>query len=255
MSEFLKKTTLGYRPVPGGHSDPECSHVILTRKEYDQILREKAQAEQEKRNTAYEAERTVKRAQDDALSRAQKASEEARRSVEGMEQELAAERAESAYQRRLNANLLRISKERANADRNLKPKKEHAGYVVLSSTEKEHRYKDENRHWKAVTLWETVLQSPYSVGFTEEQARKQMLDELFQKDENEDWPIQKIGITGEYSGGFAEMIQDKGWREDYHQYNVMLDRHLRANFRSGYWEIVFMHTKPLGVIPKDMRVR
>jgi len=255
MSEFVKKIALGYRPIPGGHSDSECTHVILTKEEYDRILREKAQAEQEKRNTAYEAERTVKRVQDDALSRAQKASEEARLSIEGMERELDAERAESAYQRRLNANLLRISKERANADRKLKPKNTHTGYVVVSSAEKEHRYKDGNRHWKAVTLWETVLQSPYSVDFTEEQARKQMLDELFQKDENEDWPIQKIGITGDYSGGFAEMIQDKGWREDYHQYNVMLDRHLRANFRSGYWEIVFMHTKPLGVIPKDMRVR
>lgn len=255
MSEFVKKTALGYRPVPGGHSDPECSHVILTKKEYDQILREKAQAEQEKRNMEYEAEKTVKRAQNDALRRAQKAKEEARRSVEGIEQELAAEKAENAYQRRLNANLLRISKERANAGRNLNPKKEHTGYVVVSSAEKEHRYKDGNRHWKAVTLWETVLQSPYSVDFTEEQARKQMLEELFQKDESGDWPIQKIGITGNYSRGYAEMTGDKGWREDYHQHNVMLDRHLRANFRSGYWEIFFMHTKPLGVIPKDMRAR
>ena len=51
------------------------------------------------------------------------------------------------------------------------------------------------------------------------------------------------------------MIQDKSWREDYPRYNVMLNRHLRANFRSGYWEIVFLHTKPLGVIPKDMRAR
>jgi len=78
---------------------------------------------------------------------------------------------------------------------------------------------------------------------------------LFQKDEIGNWPIQKIGITGNYSGGYAEMIQDKSWREDYPRYNVMLNRHLRANFRSGYWEIVFLHTKPLGVIPKDMRAR
>jgi len=255
MSEFVKKSALGYRAVPGGHSDPECSHVILTKEEYDRILREKAQAEQGKRNTAYEAERAVKRAQDDALGRSRKAGEEARRSVEGMERELSAERAESAYQRRLNANLLRILKERANAGRNLKPKKEHTGYVVVSSAEKEHRYKDGSRQWRAVTLWETALQSPYSVDFTEEQARKQMLEELFQKDEGGDWTIQKIGITGDYGGGYAEMLGDKDWREDYHRYNVMLNRHLRANFRSGYWEIVFMHTKPLGVIPKDMRAR
>lgn len=255
MSEFVKKTTLGYRSVPGGHSDLECTHVILTKEEYDRILQEKARAEQETRNKAYEAGRTVKRARDDALSRTQKAEEEARRCVVDMEQELVAERAESAYQRHLNANLLRISKERANADRNMKPKKEHTGFVVVSSAEKEHRYRDSNGYWKAVTLWETVLQSPYSVDFTEEQARKQMKDELFQKDESGNWLIQKIGITSSYNNGFAKMIGDKAWREIHHQYNVMLDRHLRANFRAGYWDIVFIHTKPLGVIPNDMRVR
>lgn len=253
MSEFVKKTALGYRASPGGYSDPECSHVILTKNEYDQILWEKAQAEQEKRNTAYEAERAVKRAQDAALIRIRKAEEEARRSVEDIERELVTEKAESDYQRRLNANLLRISKERSNADRKLKPKKDHTGYVVVSSAEKESRYKDGNRHWRAVTLWETALQSPYSVDFTEEQARKQMMEELFQKDEDGNWPIQKIGITGNYSSGYSEMIGDKEWRESHLQYNVMLDRHLRANFRSGYWEIVFMHTKPLSIIPKDMR--
>jgi hypothetical protein len=170
-----------------------------------------------------------------------------------MERDLAAKGAESAYQRNLNANLLRISKERANADRKLNPKKEHTGYVVASSVEKERRYKDGNKHWKAVTLWETALQSPYSVDFTEEQARKQMLDELFQEDEHGNWPIQRIGITGNYSGDYAEMTRDKDWREIHHRYNVMLDRRLKANFRSGYWEIVFIHTKPLGIIPKDMR--
>ena len=45
MSEFVKKTMVGYKTVPGGHSDPECTHAILTLKEYDQILQEKRQAE------------------------------------------------------------------------------------------------------------------------------------------------------------------------------------------------------------------
>ena len=53
-----------------------------------------------------------------------------------MEGELEEERRESAYQRGLNKNLLRIARERANADRKLKPKKEHTGYVVVASEEK-----------------------------------------------------------------------------------------------------------------------
>ena len=49
------------------------------------------------------------------------------------------------------------------------------------------------------------------------------------------------------------MILDKEWREDYKKYNVMLERWLRANYRSGYWELIFQHTKPLSVVPPDMR--
>lgn len=255
MSEFVKKTALGYRAVSGGHSDAECSHVILTKEEYNKLLQEKSQAEQEKRNAAHESEKTVKRAQDTALTQIHKAEEKSRQSVADIEHELATEKNESDYQRRLNANLLRISKERANADRKLKPKKEHTGYIVVSSAEKEYRYQDGSRHWKTVTLWETVLQSPYSVDFTEEQARKQIPESLFQKDENHNCPIQKIGITANYGHSYTQMIADKEWRKSCQQYNIMLNRHLRANFRAGYWELVFLHTKPLGLIPKDMRAR
>lgn len=254
MSEFVKKAALGYRAVPGGQSDPECTHVILTKNEYGELLHAKAQAEQEKRSIQYETDRTIKNAQDSALRKVQQAEAADQHQIEETNLQLTKAKTEIEYQCNLNINLLRISKERANADRHLKPKKEHTGYVVVTSAEKEHRYKSSGK-LKSAALWETVLQSPYSVDFTEEQARKQMLDELFREDENGNWLVQKIGITGSYSGGYGPMLSDKDWREIHEQYNIMLDRHLRANFRFGYWEIVFIHTKPLGVIPRDMRAR
>lgn len=39
MSEFVKKTIVGYKDVPGGSSDPDCTHVILTLNEYKKIKR------------------------------------------------------------------------------------------------------------------------------------------------------------------------------------------------------------------------
>lgn len=36
-----------YRPVPGGISDPECTHVILTYDEYDSLVMGRARAEGE----------------------------------------------------------------------------------------------------------------------------------------------------------------------------------------------------------------
>lgn len=49
MSEFVKRTMIGYKDLAGGHSDPECTHVILTVEEYDDLLREISQAKQKAR--------------------------------------------------------------------------------------------------------------------------------------------------------------------------------------------------------------
>ncbi len=254
MARFVKDGAFGYKAVPGGQSDPECTHVILTLKEYDKLLQEKARAEQEARSTKYDAERAIDKAKRDASYTAQKAAEEARQTVAGIESALATERAESAHQRALNANLLRIAKERANADRKLKPKKEHTGYVVATSEEREYRYRD-GKKWKKAKLWETVLQSYYSVDFTEEVARTQIERDLFPKGET--WLIAEIGISGRYGGRYEGMIEDTSVSEDFLKHNILLagQQRLRANFRSGYWELVFMHTKALGVVPPNMRVR
>lgn len=194
----------------------------------------------------------IRRVQIDAQRRIESTEYEAAKDIEHLEKALAAEQKESALQRGLNANLLRIARERANADRKLKPKKEHTGYVVVSSMEKEHRYKDGNGRWHTVVLWETVLETPYTVDFCVEEVRH-LIQELFQDDEDGNWPIEKIGITGDYPKGYANMIYDKDWREEYRNYNVMLERRLKANYRTGFWEMIFLHTKPLAAVPSDMR--
>ena len=212
MAKFVKEGAFGgYRDVPGGQSDPECTHVILKLKEYEKLLREQTRAEQEARCAKYCAERAIEEAKRDARYTAQKAAEEARKMVAGMECALAAERAESAHQRALNANLLRISRERANADRKLRPKKEHTGYLVVFSEETDHQYKDGNRRVKRVLLWKTVIQSPYVVDFPEAQIRKQVLEELLQEDEDGHRLIDRLGINGIYNKGYGSMIEDREW--------------------------------------------
>ncbi|OKZ58405.1 MAG: hypothetical protein BHV91_03080 [Clostridiales bacterium 44_9] len=61
--------------------------------------------------------------------------------IEQLQSKVEAERAGKEYQIGLNQNFKRISRERANADRGIKPKKERSGYVVLSSRQKKYRYK------------------------------------------------------------------------------------------------------------------
>ncbi len=253
MARFVKEGAFGYKDVPGGQFDQECTHVILKLKEYDKLLQEKARAEQETRNTKYDAERAIDKAKRDASYTAQKAAEEARQTVADMEEALAAEKAESAHQRALNANLLRIAKERANADRKLKPKKEHTGYVVVVSEVREYRYRS-GRKWKKVKLRETILQSHYTVDFSETEVETQIERELFPEDDV--WMVSRIGITGRYGGTYEEMIEDSSVDEEFLKRNILLmgQQRLRANFRSGYWEVICLHTKPLDVVPRDMRV-
>lgn len=167
---------------------------------------------------------------------------------------LEAERAESAHQRALNANLLRIAKERANTDRKLKPKKEHTGYGVVTFREKEYRYKVGNRHWRETKLWETVIQSPYTIDLPEELARKQIMDDLLGPDECLDGLVCRIGINAFYPGSYEEFEYNQERGESPEEQNVMLEPHLQANGRYGYWEVVFFHTKPLSTIPKEMRI-
>ena len=249
MGEFVKKTVMGYKEASGGLSDPECTHVILTEREYRDLLRQISDAKQEAKITRIDADKEIREAQWGADRKVKEITQE-------LEAALDAERIESAHQRALNANLLRISRERANADRKLKNKKGRSGYVVVYSEEKNCQFRDRYKRLRQVKLWETIIQSPYSIQFTEEVARKQILEDLFHP--GDEWLISRIGITGAYNGGYEEMQNDKAQNPEdpFYDGNVVIapQQRLKRNFRSHYWEIAIMHTKPLEEVPEDMRV-
>ena len=48
MTQFVRKTLLGgFAEVPGGQNDPECSHVLMERADYDGLCRCVSDARQE----------------------------------------------------------------------------------------------------------------------------------------------------------------------------------------------------------------
>ena len=79
MGEFVKKTMMGYREVPGGHSDPECTHVILTDAEYRKLLRQISDAEQIARTAKHNAERDIEEAEREADYKVNQAVSQAKR--------------------------------------------------------------------------------------------------------------------------------------------------------------------------------
>ena len=255
MPKFVRKAALDrYPEVAGGRSSADWTHVLLTEEEYNELLRKISVAERDVSEAKHRAERAISDARWEAAQKAQQAAQEARTRVEAAQDELEQERAESARQRALNANLLRICKERANAERGLKPKKERPGYVVINSEEKEFSFRDRSKRLYKVKLWETILQSPYSVEFAEDVVRQQIEDELFP--EEKEWLIARLGITGRFDGSYEEMqtAREQNRGNPFYDRNVLIDRQqrLKRNFRSRYWEVAFVHTKPLGDVPDDL---
>lgn len=249
MPEFKKKTALGLRDIDEFGS--ECTHVLLTRSEYDALLAKVACAERDARAAYTAASQKIAQAERNSAQ----AREAAYAEVDAIQKDLEEACHKIEYLDSLNKNLLRIARERANADRKLRPKKTHTGYVVLASSEKEYRYKAMRKETSVAMLWETVLQSPYSVDFTEEQARA-LTEELVRPNESDEALVGRISIDIYYNGSYEDMLHEQrrsGRQEE--SRNIMLKPKLRANYKTGYWEVIFLHTKPLGLVPAEMRAR
>ena len=230
--------------------DQECSHVIQTKQEYETLLDQHNRAKREKEETERAAAREISRVKQEAAHEADRAAQRAQAQIDDLLQ-VERKTAEIADQRALNANLLRISRERANADRGLRPKKVHTGYVVVMSSEKEIRYKTGRNKLLTAKVWETVLQSPYSVDFTESQARQLIEEDLLTR---KNGLLAEVGITLICHGnGYEALTEAENWKEIKFLHNALFSRQLRANYRAGYWEYIIQHTKPLGIVPTEMR--
>ena len=92
------------------------------------------------------------------------------------------------------------------------------------------------------------MQSPYRVEFTEEQIRL-LIEELF---ENDNAIIGKIGITAKVIGNYEDIKDTPKYIEELQYKNFVIKQQLRANYVTGYWEVLLKHTKPLENVAEDM---
>lgn len=147
-------------------------------------------------------------------------------------------------QQALNAGLLRISRERANAARGLTPKKERSGYVVLSSTQAvEHVSKSQT-----AGVWHSVVQTPYNTALPLEAIQPQIEQEL---KENIYGRLGVAYVAGRLENGKIDAVRyDREGRtiEGCALYRLSY----RANYRAGLWEMVWFTTKAL-TVPEDFR--
>lgn len=122
---------------------------------------------------------------------------------------------------KLNDNLLRVMRERANAQRGLTPKATHPGYVVLSSQQTVYH----DSLGRQGVLWRTSVQTPYSTSLSLE-----TLSARFSAD--------RPGILSRLRISESDMDHTT----------------MRADYRTGLWEIQLYHVHPC-VVPAEMLPR
>ena len=91
MSEFVRKAMMGYKEVPGGYEDPECTHVILTKQEYADQLKEINQARREAQSTKYNANREIQEMRRESQAKIAAGEAAAAKTIADLEAALAAE--------------------------------------------------------------------------------------------------------------------------------------------------------------------
>ena len=166
----------------------------------------------------------------------------------------------------LNQNLLRIMRERANAKRHLRPKKQRDGYVVLESRPWREKYMvdvwlpDVNREYyetpeqrqaamnqglltrkPAVAMtWRTLLQTPYDASLP---------FNAVQQDVERAWQsiLINVSVTAIAPVTGEELDQLLAESQDDNDECILYRWTYRANFRSGMWEIELFTTAGLTV--------
>lgn len=148
-------------------------------------------------------------------------------------------------QQRQNENLLRIMRERANAKRNLRPKKENPGYMMLSSKEFTFRYRQHGDNQEQYCR-KNVLQTCFDASLPLATVKAKIGDDLRTV-------MKKLGIK-------RAVLQ---YNTDDEVIKIMLSAladnenfafafTFIANFRSNFWEIEFFTTKEI-TVPEEMR--
>ena len=251
--EYVKKQAFG--GIRTCEKD-EATHVLQNVSEYSEMI-EIAAMYRDSSLTAQKKEKRIKEKyadlqsetaqlrEDNVLLRNQIAmsSQETKRinELEKKKEELSGRIAELEVEvdqeRNLNKNLLRISRERANADRRITPKKQHDGYLVIESREWRERRPDK----RYVRTWRSIVQTPFDASMESDVAEKQIFNGLTKS------VLKSLGCDK------YVLPEDNGVIPDDDD-NVLYAWRFNADYRAGYWCVLIYTTQPL-IVPPERRVR
>ena len=268
MPEFVKKTLTGYRPAGKSTLAIDVTHVIMPAEEYDGMikkyedeiyhkeheLREEQERHREEitslhRNLGREySKKSTKEWSKyrDELSDKDKIIEAREKDISDLNDRIVALEQDVETEKSLNANLLRIARERGNQERGVTPKKEHHGYVTVSSSQTIDRVQvpDPRISWKTelVTenrvVWKSVLQTPYSVLLPIDSIASTIHDDLMLK------------VLGEMGVDTWTECENGCYPED--DTECVMYRWQFRTSRDGYWEVEIWTTGPVIILERNL---
>lgn len=184
---------------------------------------------------------------------------------------------------RINDSLIRQIKERANASKGQYPKKQHTGYSLVSSVQKEYRYYKSGNH-RTGWIFETVFQTPYDISFQYEDVKESVYDDFYETKDDNKTIIERLGFSDcfdyrtypeVYEGDLLTELKSsliKKYKEQYDAYSVPDDvlakirdytqdvvnrccynLNVRMNGKTGYWEVSINHIEPIKNLPPELR--
>jgi ElaB/YqjD/DUF883 family membrane-anchored ribosome-binding protein len=155
----------------------------------------------------------------------------------------------------INKNLIRVAVEKANAKRELTPKKQHTGYIFLSIEEYIFNcdcfISEDSKKTKILKFpcFRIRLQSPYDVSLELKAAQDLIFEDLLNN------IMDKMNVNSVFKDGINGTTEDevkKIWKE---KEAFIFRLFYKANFQKGFWEVEFFARDMPIILPEMIQNR
>jgi len=198
--EYVKKNALGYTATK---SEENATHVVLDISEYNELANQLNQLTLKIK----EKDEQIKANQQHFINDITKNNlEKGKLKEQIVELSKTNNEINTKLEDKTNHNnlLIKMMKERANADRRLFPKKQHSGYLFLSTITEEYKFKVDGKYHK-VKLFKSAFQSPYTIDFDYGFVVSHCIDDFFDLDGKHKALLLDVGISDkQYFNSYEE---------------------------------------------------
>ncbi len=251
-----------YHNITGWHEEDEkhrgmATHMLLSIEEYETLCDERNEAIRARNKMASDAKAYKEKVDTSARVAIRDANDNAAAQIEQMRVRMETAEAEAERQTNLNRNLLRITRERANAKRGLQPKKTHDGYRFTGKIMQTKTICGHDKKEGAIytDVWTATIETPYDATIPIHQIKDHIFNDLrsdggiLEKLYIKSWIFKESGDM--WKGTYLEALENAE-RFDMEGKNILFDYKMMANPKTGLWEIQITTTKSIRALKEMM---